>query len=210
MIQPSDSETPTGLAVRDGRGGPVTCAACGCRLAASGEAFFHFNPLGGRDARGCRVGLRRCRPRRRGSRRSPSRSEPDAGDRPSAAPDLHAAQAARSALDHDPIADAADRHDLRAAGRLDLGAKAREVRLEPEQVRIGLGRPAGARQLEVRDDVAGGPDQRLEQPELGRGQRQRRLADARLVAARARGPGRRPSAARRRSPPGPPPGRPGA
>jgi len=42
-------------AVRDGRDGPVTCAACGCRLTAEGEAFFHFNPLGGRDARGCRI-----------------------------------------------------------------------------------------------------------------------------------------------------------
>ena len=55
MIQPSDSETRPAFAIRDGRDGPVTCAACGCRLAASGDAFFHFNPLGGRDARGCRV-----------------------------------------------------------------------------------------------------------------------------------------------------------
>ena len=58
------------------------------------------------------------------------------------------------------------------------------MRLEPEQVRIGLGRPAGARQLEVRDDVAARPDERFEQPELGRRQRQRRLADPRLVTAR--------------------------
>jgi hypothetical protein len=43
------------MAVRDGHGAPVTCAACGCRLSQTGEAFFHFNPLGGRDARGCRV-----------------------------------------------------------------------------------------------------------------------------------------------------------
>ena len=35
--------------------GPVTCAACGCRLSMNGDAWFHFNPLGGRDARGCRV-----------------------------------------------------------------------------------------------------------------------------------------------------------
>jgi hypothetical protein len=33
----------------------VTCASCGCRLAQTGEAWFHFNPIGGRDARGCRV-----------------------------------------------------------------------------------------------------------------------------------------------------------
>jgi len=55
MIQPSDSETRYAFAVRDGRDGPVTCAACGCRLTATGDAFFHFNPLGGRDARGCRI-----------------------------------------------------------------------------------------------------------------------------------------------------------
>ncbi len=54
MIHPSDPEIrPT--AVRDGRDGPVTCAACGCRLEATNEAFFHFNPLAGRDARGCRI-----------------------------------------------------------------------------------------------------------------------------------------------------------
>ena len=55
MIHPSDSETSPVTAVRDGHGAPVTCAACGCRLTGSGDAFFHFNPLGGRDARGCRV-----------------------------------------------------------------------------------------------------------------------------------------------------------
>ncbi len=41
------------------RGGPVTCASCGCRLrhsAANGvEGWFHFSPMGGRDARGCRI-----------------------------------------------------------------------------------------------------------------------------------------------------------
>ncbi len=39
--------------------GPVTCAACGCRLThdeSRGEAVWvHFHPFGGRDARGCRV-----------------------------------------------------------------------------------------------------------------------------------------------------------
>ncbi len=43
---------------RDGTG-PVTCAACGCRLqlagAADGDAYVHFGAIGGRDARGCRV-----------------------------------------------------------------------------------------------------------------------------------------------------------
>lgn len=55
MIHPSDSEITRPTAVRDGQGAPVTCAACGCRLAPTGEAWFHFNPIGGRDARGCRV-----------------------------------------------------------------------------------------------------------------------------------------------------------
>lgn len=40
-------------------GGPVTCSSCGCRLergSANGTpAWFHFAPIGGRDARGCKV-----------------------------------------------------------------------------------------------------------------------------------------------------------
>jgi hypothetical protein len=56
VLHPSDPKPTHPLAVRGGHGAPVTCAACGCRLAASGDAWFHFNPLGGRDARGCRVG----------------------------------------------------------------------------------------------------------------------------------------------------------
>lgn len=59
MLHPTDPETRPVLAVRDGRSAPVTCAECGCRLEAVGhagaEAWFHFNPLAGRDARGCRV-----------------------------------------------------------------------------------------------------------------------------------------------------------
>jgi hypothetical protein len=59
MIHPSDSTLSRPMAVRDGHGAPVTCAACGCRLQAVGApdsvAWFHFNPLAGRDARGCVV-----------------------------------------------------------------------------------------------------------------------------------------------------------
>lgn len=48
-----------GSSVFEGRHGPVTCSACGCRLHEEpGDAearWFHFSPLGGRDARGCRV-----------------------------------------------------------------------------------------------------------------------------------------------------------
>lgn len=54
MIDASDSEFRA-IVVRGGQWAPVTCASCGCRLAASGEAFVHFNPIGGRDARGCRI-----------------------------------------------------------------------------------------------------------------------------------------------------------
>ena len=43
------------LAVRDGRTGPVTCVACGCRLNAADGEWFHFGALAGRDARGCLV-----------------------------------------------------------------------------------------------------------------------------------------------------------
>ena len=67
MIHPSDSKAGSASAVRDGRDAPVTCATCGCRLTAGDDAFFHFNPLGGRDARGCRDRLRRRRARRPGS-----------------------------------------------------------------------------------------------------------------------------------------------
>lgn len=55
MPHPSDHQVQPILAVRDGRGAPVTCASCGCRLEVAGEVGFHFSPLGGRDARGCRV-----------------------------------------------------------------------------------------------------------------------------------------------------------
>lgn len=55
MLHPSDPELRRPLAVRDGQSAPVTCASCGCRLAATGEAWFHFSPMAGRDARGCRV-----------------------------------------------------------------------------------------------------------------------------------------------------------
>ena len=54
MLHQTDPELRM-IAVRDGQWAPVTCAACGCRLAPAGEAFVHFNPIAGRDARGCRV-----------------------------------------------------------------------------------------------------------------------------------------------------------
>ena len=58
MLHPTAPLGPP-MAVRDGRSAPVVCASCGCRLQAVGhagsEAWFHFNPLAGRDARGCRV-----------------------------------------------------------------------------------------------------------------------------------------------------------
>jgi hypothetical protein len=55
MLHPSDRVFQRILAVRDGHAAPVTCASCGCRLVVAGEVGFHFSPLGGRDARGCRV-----------------------------------------------------------------------------------------------------------------------------------------------------------
>jgi hypothetical protein len=55
MLHRMGSESHRPPAVRDGTSAPVTCASCGCRLAQSGEAWFHSNPIAGRDARGCRV-----------------------------------------------------------------------------------------------------------------------------------------------------------
>ncbi len=56
MIHGSDSQLSRPLAVRDGQSAPVTCASCGCRLTGAGDTWFHFSPMAGRDARGCRVG----------------------------------------------------------------------------------------------------------------------------------------------------------
>lgn len=59
MIHPDDTGSSGPLAVRDARQAPVTCAACGCRLQGVGpdgnQAWFHFRPIAGRDARGDRV-----------------------------------------------------------------------------------------------------------------------------------------------------------
>jgi transcription initiation factor TFIIIB Brf1 subunit/transcription initiation factor TFIIB len=59
MIHPSGSDPRPTNGVRDGQQGPVTCLACGCRLQASSLAgetsWHHFNPMAGRDARGCRI-----------------------------------------------------------------------------------------------------------------------------------------------------------
>jgi hypothetical protein len=55
MLHSSNRDLRRILAVRDGHAAPVTCASCGCRLVVAGEVGFHFSPLGGRDARGCRV-----------------------------------------------------------------------------------------------------------------------------------------------------------
>ena len=51
MIHPSDADLRRPLAVRGGQEAPVTCAACGCRLAATGDAWFHFNPLRSEERR---------------------------------------------------------------------------------------------------------------------------------------------------------------
>jgi len=59
MIHPPDPqpEWPRGQGALVG--GPITCFACGCRLTTDETSapgvWTHFAPLGGRDARGCRV-----------------------------------------------------------------------------------------------------------------------------------------------------------
>ena len=203
MIHPSDPELRTDRRPRRPATAPVTCAACGCRLAAMpATACCPLQPA--RRARCPRLPrrVRRRRPRRRRPARSPSPSD----RRPSRLRPRRIASG-RPSSSTDPVADAADGDDLRPARGLDLGPQAGEVRLEPEQVRVGLGRPAGAREPEVRDDVAAGADERLEQAELGRRQVER---DARRPAPRG---GRledelaRASAVRRRCRAGPPTGR---
>ncbi len=60
MIHPTDPQPSWPRFGSTGAGGPVTCATCGCRLesidASAPGVWTHFSPLGGRDARGCRVG----------------------------------------------------------------------------------------------------------------------------------------------------------
>lgn len=59
MIHPIDSQPAWPLQKIEVASGPVTCAACGCRLEAdapvSPSSWTHFGPMAGRDARGCRV-----------------------------------------------------------------------------------------------------------------------------------------------------------
>ena len=55
MLHPSDA-LHQHHTVRDGRDAPVMCSACGCRLQEGLDGgWFHFGPMAGRDARGCRV-----------------------------------------------------------------------------------------------------------------------------------------------------------
>ncbi len=59
MIHPIDPQPAWPLHHVEVASGPVTCAACGCRLeadaAVSPSSWTHFAPMAGRDARGCRV-----------------------------------------------------------------------------------------------------------------------------------------------------------
>jgi hypothetical protein len=59
MIHPPDPQLAWPRGQGAVAGGPITCFTCGCRLtnddASSPAVWTHFAPLGGRDARGCRV-----------------------------------------------------------------------------------------------------------------------------------------------------------
>ena len=57
------------------------------------------------------------------------------------------------------------------------------MRLQPEEIRIGLGGPAGTDEAEVGNQVAAGADERLGEAVFDRRQVERRAADARFVAA---------------------------
>jgi hypothetical protein len=56
MIHPTDNQRSFPHAAPARAGSPVTCVACGCRLEGGEDGTWrHFNPLAGRDARGCLV-----------------------------------------------------------------------------------------------------------------------------------------------------------
>jgi hypothetical protein len=57
MLQPTN-DRPNYPFRATSRPGVVTCARCGCRLTQADDqvgVWYHFNPLGGRDARGHRL-----------------------------------------------------------------------------------------------------------------------------------------------------------
>ena len=182
MLHPSDPELRRPLAVRDGQSAPGHLRRLWLSPGRHRRGLVPLQPA--RRARRPRLPgrLRRRRARHHRPRDLASPSE-------RRRPRRSSGRVRPPRLVHDdPIAHAADGDDLRAAGRLDLGPQAGEVRLQPEQVRIGLGRPAGAGQLQVRDDVAVGADERLEQAELGRRQGQRRRRRPGPRGGRAPGP----------------------
>src|SRR6266498_5984441 len=55
---------------------------------------------------------------------------------------------------------------------------------EPQKVRIRFGRPAGTGELQVRDEVAAGANERLQQAELGGRELEWRAVDARVMPPR--------------------------
>ena len=63
MIHPSDADLSRPLAVRDGQGAPVTCAACGCRLSRSGRCLVPLQPDRGPRRARLPDRVRRCGPR---------------------------------------------------------------------------------------------------------------------------------------------------
>ena len=58
MTYPAFNFSHTGESIEP-HAGLVTCSACGCRLDAIVDdgalSWYHFSPMGGRDARGCLV-----------------------------------------------------------------------------------------------------------------------------------------------------------
>ena len=81
------------------------------------------------------------------------------------------------------VADATEGEDLGPARGLDLASQARDVGLEPEEVGIGLGGPAGTDEAKVGDEVAVRADEGLGEAVLDGREVKADIADARLVAA---------------------------
>ena len=184
------ARSPARVAARTGcgRGRPITCFACGCRLTTDETSAPGVRTHSRRWAVATRAAAaspawtcpRPFRPGHAGRARLTvlPRADPPAERRRPIDP--RGTRLCGSRLD--PVADAADRDDPRPA-RASTFARRRAIWGLARADRIRLGRPARPGEQVVRDDVATGPDERLEQAELGRRQVERQIADARLVTA---------------------------
>ena len=173
-------------------------AAAAAELAAPGVALAR--PPGGRPRASGRRGRAGTSAARCRSRRRPT-SEPDRRER--RAPRARAAPAARGATRHrsrgfEHVAGLPHRLDQRRAERVELLAQVADVGLDDVRVAAEVVVPDVLEDLRLREHAARVEHEVAEQRELGRRQRDRRLAAEAPRGAPRRGRGRR-SGARRRA-----------